>query len=145
MRLSSSEIESKVHTVPIGSMLDLNLLLKHHRMLVLDIGELLCLLLLCYSLSVSSTTTSRSRWRRLLNGRRIDLKSVDIDLNVVLCMSLGVSVGRRKRRSRWSMGSSSSGETRFRSIGFIGGELLCILCTLGVERCLSFFASFFDL
>jgi len=132
LRLSSSEIESKVHTVPIGSMLDLNLLLKHHRMLVLYVGELLCLLLLCYSLSVSSTATSRSRWRRLLNGRRIDLKTVDIDLNV-LCMSVSVSVGRRKRRYRWSMGSSSNGETRFRSIRFVGGELFCVLCCLEIE------------
>ena len=132
MRLSSSEIESKVHTVPIGSMLDLNLLLKHHRMLVLYVGELLCLLLLCYSLSVSSTATSRSRGRRLLNGRRIDLKTVDIDLNV-LTMSVCVSVGRRKRRYRWSMGSSSNGETRFRSIRFVGGELFCVLCCLEIE------------
>ena len=136
MRLSSSEIESKVHTVPVGSMLDLNLLLKHHRLLVLYVGEVLSMLsdclLLCYSLSVSSMTISRSRWRRLLNGRRIDLKSVDIDLNV-LCMSVSVSVGRRKRRYRWSMGSSSNGETRFRSIRFVGGELFCVLCCLEIE------------
>ena len=125
MRLSSSEIESKVHTVPVGSMLDLNLLLKHHRLLVLYVGEVLCLLLLCYSLSVSSTATSRSRWRRLLNGRRIDLKTVDIDLNVVLCMSVSVSVGRRKRRYGWSAGSSSNGETRFRSIGSKCNQVVC--------------------